>query len=100
MTRRLILAYNAKRGHDGPRRMTLNLSIELESAIADKARQCGTTPERYVEQIVEEHVHQDDLQSPAAASSVEEKLQRLRAVARDCGVSLSNEQLSREFMYD
>jgi hypothetical protein len=79
--------------------MTLNLSTELVSAIADKARQCGTSPERYVEKIVLEHLHRDEVPD-AAPASVAAKLQRLRAVARNCGVSLTDEQLSRESMYD
>jgi hypothetical protein len=81
--------------------MTLELSPELESIIADRARLCGTTPESYVEQIVAQHVRQSVSQpiAPLSSSSVE-KLKRIKAVARDCGVSLSDEQLSREHMYD
>lgn len=80
--------------------MTLNLTGELESALVERARQSGTTPERYLEQIVKQHVREGDVQPPDSEASIEEKLQRLRAIGRHCGVALSNDQLSREYIYD
>ena len=82
--------------------MHIDLPAAVATAIAERARQCGTTPERYVEQIVEQHVrlYRRQPKIMEVSSSPEEKLNRILAIARDCGVSLSDEQLSREHMYD
>ena len=76
--------------------MSITLDAELEAKIKDLARQQGKTPEQVVSDILRAQlikpvpmiVPQDDWE------------RRLLAAASDCGVSLSNEALSRESIYD
>ncbi|MCI0357219.1 MAG: hypothetical protein L0211_01880 [Planctomycetaceae bacterium] len=78
--------------------MTINLSSDLSAAIADEAERLGTTPEAVVEQLL-----RAKLVPPSGSSRISPRddwERRLLAIPRDCGVSLSDEALSREELYD
>ena len=88
--------------------MTITLTAEIEQAATKRAKELGTTPES----LVLEHLRHD-FNTPAAQYTVktltpppmpaiphEEWMRRLRSIATDCGVSLTDEQVSRESLYD
>jgi hypothetical protein len=78
--------------------MTINLSAELGEAILSEAKRLGTTPDLVVEQALREKLAKPAAQSPLIPRDEWER--RLLSIARPCGVSLSNEALSREELYD
>jgi hypothetical protein len=76
--------------------MTITLEPALEAALAEAARQQGTTPDALASRILRE-------QLPVKSSPIEpqdEWERRLFGAARNYGVSLSDEALSRESIYD
>jgi len=80
--------------------MTINLSADLLAAIADEAQRLGTTPDRIVELSLQEHLRPQVARRSGCPPTAEERLQRILAVTKDCGVSLSSEALSSEGLYD
>ena len=73
--------------------MVITLSPELEAALVERARQKGVPPESLALQVLRDRllplfVPQDDWE------------RRLLSIATDCGVSLSNEALSSEGLYE
>ncbi len=80
--------------------MTIQLSADLEAAVIDEAERLGTTPEVVVSRAIQEHLRARATPVTPDRSAALEKLKRILAVARDCGVSLSNEALSSEGLYD
>jgi hypothetical protein len=50
--------------------------------------------------VVEVNAREGEANTPAAVPSLQERLRRLRHAASDCGVSLSNEAVSSEGIYD
>jgi len=77
-------------------RMTIDLGPELEAELAALAKRSGRTPEESVLRILRRQL----LGDPPLGEPRDEWERRLRAIATDCGVSLSDEALSREEMYD
>ena len=75
--------------------MVITLDPELESALNDLARRRGIDPEVLALNALREHVRTAVLLEPR-----DEWERGLRSIAKDCGVSLSNEALSREELYD
>jgi hypothetical protein len=76
--------------------MVINLDSELEAALAERAMREGVSPQDLALRILREQVRpRTELPEPR-----DEWERRLLAIATDCGVSLTNEQLSRETMYD
>ncbi len=75
--------------------MVLTLPSQLETALTEQARQRGVAPEALALDVLRRHLTAPPLPAPA-----DEWERRLLAAASDCGVSLSDEALSREAMYD
>lgn len=74
--------------------MTITLTPELESALAAWAAIRQTTPEAVALDVLTRN-----LKAPPFVPRTEWE-RKLLAIGIDCGVSLTNEQLSRETMYD
>ena len=75
--------------------MVITLDPELEAALNEVARQKGIAPEALALRVLRERIL-----SMAALLPRDEWERGLLEAARDCGVSLSNEVLSREQLYD
>jgi hypothetical protein len=74
--------------------MVLQLDPELEAAITAAASRQGTTAEQLAVDTLRKQF------PPPPFEPRDEWERRLLSLATDCGVSLTNEQLSREEMYD
>ena len=74
--------------------MTITLSPELETSLNEAARRRGVAPQSLAEEILRERLR------PQPIEPQDEWERRLFGAARDYGVSLSNEALSRENLYD
>jgi hypothetical protein len=74
--------------------MTITLSPDLEAAVNEQARQKGISPESLVLNALREKF----AAQPVEARDEWERL--VLAAGTDCGVSLSNEALSSEGLYD
>jgi len=75
--------------------MSITLPPQLESALVEQARRRGVAPEALAVEVLRRHLLP---QSPPAP--IDEWERRLLAIATDCGVSLSNEALSSEGLYE
>lgn len=74
--------------------MTITLDPELQAAVNAAAQHQGITPEALVlKQLRERYLLK-------ALKPRDDWERRLLAMGIDCGVSLSNEALSRDTMYD
>jgi hypothetical protein len=76
--------------------MMIDLDPELEAALAERARREGIAPEALVLKALRERF----LRPTAPRLSHEEFERRIRAMGRDCGVSLPNSALSSDELYD
>ncbi len=76
--------------------MIITLGPELEAALIDEARRRGVAPEG----LALEALRARFLPATSPIEPRDEWERGLLAAASDCGVSLSNEALSREAMYD
>jgi predicted transcriptional regulator len=76
--------------------MSITLDAELEAKLNDLARLQGKTPD----QIVSDTLRAQWSLPPASISPRDEWESKLLSIAKDCGVSPSNEDLSRENLYD
>jgi hypothetical protein len=76
--------------------MVITLGIDMEKALKEAAQRRGIAPEALALQVLRE-----GLTEPVTPSeSRDDWERRLRAVAIDCGVALSNEALSSEGLYE
>jgi hypothetical protein len=75
--------------------MVITVDPELEVALMESARRQGIAPE-----VLALNVLRERFLSPALLEPRDEWERGLRALAKDCGVSLSNEALSREELYE
>ena len=76
--------------------MVLQLNPELEAALIDQARHRKIAPEVLAVETLRER-----FQNAAASSpSKDEWEQRLRGLAKNCGVSLSNSAVGSEGIYE
>lgn len=76
--------------------MTIHLGPELEAELAVVAQRSGRTNEEVVLQILRRQL----LERRSLPEPRDEWERRLLALGTDCGVSLSDEALSRETMYE
>jgi hypothetical protein len=76
--------------------MVITVGPDLEAALNDSARKQGVTPEILAVQTLSERFLAPDLR----AQPRDEWAKRLRSAATDCGVSLPNEAVSSEGLYD
>ncbi|MBY0514663.1 MAG: hypothetical protein K2P78_12210 [Gemmataceae bacterium] len=75
--------------------MVITLPPPLQAALTERARQRGVEPEALALEVL---TRQFVPASPLVPRDEWERL--LLSAATDCGVSLSNEALSREGLYD
>lgn len=83
--------------------MTIILAPELETAVAQEARRDGKTPESLVIEAVQERINRRNRQRDQEHSELtpRDDWERLvLGIGSDAGVSLTDEQLSREVMYE
>ena len=76
--------------------MVITLGPELEAALDEAARRQGMSPEVLALNVLRERF----LARAPAIQPQDDWERELLALAKDCGVSLSNEALSREQLYD
>ena len=76
--------------------MTIKIGPELESLLSSLARKSGTTPEELAVAILIRQTQEE--KTPRLTQ--EEFRRHLQAAASPCGVSLTDEDLSRETLYD
>jgi hypothetical protein len=75
--------------------MVINLTPQLEAAISEEAQRRGVAPEALALEALRERF------LPAAPLQPRDEWERrLLEAATDCGVSLSNEAVSSEGLYD
>jgi hypothetical protein len=75
--------------------MTITLGPELEAALNEAAKRQGVAPDVLALNVLRERF------LPRPAIQPQDDWEReLLAIAKDCGVSLSNEALGREQLYD
>lgn len=75
--------------------MVVVVSDELSEIIAKTARRIGVTPDKLILDALRERFLPSEPASPN-----EEWEQRLRSAASDCGTRHTDEQLSREALYE
>jgi hypothetical protein len=75
--------------------MNIALDRELEVALNEWARRQGIAPE-----VLALNALRERFLTPTLLEPRDEWERGLRALAKDCGVSLSNEALSREELYE
>ena len=76
--------------------MVITLGSDLEAALNDLARKQGVVPEVLALQALRER-----FLAPASRIQPRDDWERrLRSAATDCGISLSNEAVSSEGLYD
>jgi hypothetical protein len=80
--------------------MTIHLPADLEAAIAGEAKRLGVSADRVVEETMRLHLITKGKLQIALDEPRDEWERELRALAIPCGVSLSNEDLSSEGLYD
>ena len=83
--------------------MTITLTPDLEKEVSKRAQQLGTTPERLVLEKLNEGfamtaVGGEELHIPFEPQ--DEWEHRLLSIGTPCGVSLSNEAVSSEGLYE
>jgi hypothetical protein len=74
--------------------MVITLDPELEAAVTEMARREGVAPEALALRVLRERF------LAAALQPRDEWERNLLALAKDCGVALSDADLSREALYD
>ena len=80
--------------------VTITLTPNLEQAVFQRAREQRTTPEAVILDALREKLSLPEPEHQSAAPSANEWKIRLRKLATRCGVSLSNEAVSSEGLYD
>jgi hypothetical protein len=76
--------------------MVINLTPQLEAAISEQAKRRGIAPELLAFEALRERF----LPNEPPIEPRDEWERGLLAIATDCGVSLSNEAVSSEGLYD
>jgi hypothetical protein len=76
--------------------MTINLDPDLEAALNEEARRQGVAP-----QVLALNVLRERFLAPAPAiQPLDEWERRLLGLAKNCGLSLPDEAISREELYE
>ncbi len=76
--------------------MVLTIEADLEATIRKQAQSTGESPEKMTLNALREKFGE----AACASEPQDEWERRLRRIGTPCGVTLSNEALSREEMYD
>ncbi len=77
--------------------MTLTLDHKLAEALEAESRRSGLSPEQFAVNVLREKLAGA---KPVIDPPQDEWARRLRSAATDCGVSLSNEALSSDGIYE
>jgi hypothetical protein len=80
--------------------MNVTLTPDLEQALVQRARQHGTTPEAVVLDAIREKLGPEPAELAKILEPRDEWEERLLRVGTPCGVSVSDEALSSEGLYD
>lgn len=81
--------------------MVVRLNPDLEKLVQEKATLTGKTVDEVVDATLRQALAPSESSTPfAATQDQEEWVRRLRSAASSAGVSLTNEQLSRENIYE
>ncbi len=80
--------------------MNVTLTPDLEQAVVRRARQHGTTPEAVVLDAIREKLGREPPEVTSILEPGDEWEERLLRVGTPCGVSVSDEALSSERLYD
>jgi len=81
--------------------MVVRLNPDLEKLVQEKATLTGKTVDEVVDATLRQALAPSKPSTPLAATrDQEEWVRRLRSAASSAGVSLTNEQLSRENLYE
>ena len=80
--------------------MTITLTPDLEKVVLQKARDQGITPEAIVLNAIREKLGLGPPVRPSIIEPRDEWERRLLSVGTPCGVSVSDEALSSEGLYD
>ena len=75
--------------------MVIAISRELEAALKQQAEQQGVSPEDLAVSVLQSRLLRKPLREPR-----DDWERQLRSLSIDCGVSLSNEAVSSEGIYD
>jgi hypothetical protein len=75
--------------------MTITVGPELEAALKEEARKQGIAPQVLALSALHQRFHVPGLEEPR-----DDWERRLREAATDCGVSLSDEAVSSEGIYE
>ena len=75
--------------------MVITITPELEAALKEQAQKRGVNPEELALSVLRQLFVR-----PALLEPRDEWERRLRSAASDCGVSLSNEAVSSEGLYE
>ncbi len=76
--------------------MTIKLSPELEAALSEQARRCGMAPEELAVKALQARF----LPKVSSIEPRDDWERKLFEAATDCGVSLSDEAVSSEGLYE
>ena len=80
--------------------VTITLTPHLQQAVFERAREQQTTPEAIILDAVREKLSERARDDQSQGQPPDEWQKRLRKLASHCGVSLSNEAVSSEGLYD
>ncbi len=80
--------------------MTITLTPDLEKAILQRAHEQGTTPETVVLNAIREKLALGPSELARILEPRDEWERRLLRVGTSCGVSISDQALSSEGLYD
>lgn len=75
--------------------MVINLPPQLESVLANQAKERGLTPEAYALDLIEKN-----LLSRSQPVPMDDWEKRLFSLGKDCGVSVPDAALSSEGLYE
>ncbi len=80
--------------------MTISLAPEIAAALEAVARKQGTTPEKLLIPILRDQLRAMEPSRQALPEPRDEWEAMVLGAGRDCGVSLSDEALSSDGLYD
>jgi hypothetical protein len=78
--------------------MTIKLTAEIEQAVTAEARRLHTTPERWITSVLE--LHLQNASSRRCPETPEDRIALLSSLPVDCGITLSDEAVSSDGLYD
>ena len=80
--------------------MTLALAPDIETLVTETAQERGTTPGEFIDHFLRENLMPKQRQAINEIVPRDDWEERILKLGTDCGVSLSNEAVSSEGIYD